>query len=45
LELVLRELTGTKDPLPHAKSPFYVVVRGGETDGGGEEASKKTNPD
>ena len=32
LELVLRELTGTKDPLPHAKSPFYVVVEVAETE-------------
>ena len=35
LELVLRELTGTKDPLPHAKSPFYVVVEVAETEAGG----------
>ena len=35
LELVLRQLTGTKDPLPHAKSPFYVVVEVAETEAGG----------
>ena len=38
LELVLRELTGTKDPLPHAKSPFYVVVEVAETETGGGHA-------
>jgi D-2-hydroxyglutarate dehydrogenase len=38
LELVLRELTGTKDPLPHAKSPFYVVVEAAETETGGGRA-------
>ena len=38
LELVLRELTGTKDPLPHAKSPFYVVVEAAETETGGGHA-------
>jgi len=38
LELVLRQLTGTKDPLPHAKSPFYVVVEVAETETGGGHA-------
>ena len=35
LEIVLRELKGTRDPLPFAKSPFYVVCEVAET--GGEE--------
>jgi D-2-hydroxyglutarate dehydrogenase len=37
LEVVLRELKGTSDPLPLHKSPFYVVCEVAET--GGEEAS------
>jgi D-2-hydroxyglutarate dehydrogenase len=37
LEVVLRELKGTSDPLPSHKSPFYVVCEVAET--GGEEAS------
>ena len=44
LELVLRELTGTKDPLPHAKSPFYVVVEVAETEtGGGHTKNEQKN--
>jgi D-2-hydroxyglutarate dehydrogenase len=47
LELVLRELTGTKDPLPHAKSPFYVVVEVAETEAGGGHAKneRKNQPE
>ena len=47
LELVLRELTGTKDPLPHAKSPFYVVVEVAETETGGGHANdeRKNQPE
>ena len=37
LEIVLRELKGTRDPLPFAKSPFYVVCEVAET--GGEDFS------
>jgi D-2-hydroxyglutarate dehydrogenase len=37
LEVVLRELKGTSDPLPLHKSPFYLVCEVAET--GGEEAS------
>jgi D-2-hydroxyglutarate dehydrogenase len=37
LEVVLRELKGTSDPLPLHKSPFYVVCEVAET--AGEEAS------
>ena len=45
LELVLREPTGTKDPPPHAKSPFYVVVEAAETEPGGGSSAPDLRDD
>tara|TARA_B110000977_G_scaffold199708_1_gene287911 strand:+ start:325 stop:1956 length:1632 start_codon:yes stop_codon:yes gene_type:complete len=41
LDLVLKQLKGTRDPLPSQKAPFYVVVEVAETGEGDDSKNSK----